>query len=79
MMTMDCALGEHTVEALRAYGQGLEAYRERDWLGAAARFQEALRWAPHDGPSTLYLERCKQLMDEPPPADWDGVFVMTHK
>ena len=73
------ALGEHTAEALRAYEEGIRAYRERDWLGAAARFQEALRWAPNDGPSTLYLERCKQLMDEPPPADWNGVFVMTHK
>jgi len=79
VMDTAAALGERTAEALRAYQDGIRAYRERDWLGAAARFQEALRWAPNDGPSTLYLERCKQLMDEPPPADWDGVFVMTHK
>ena len=79
MMTLDCALGEHTNEALRAYNAGVEAYRERDWLRAAARFQEALRWAPGDGPSRLYLERCQHLIEEPPPADWDGVFVMTHK
>ena len=66
-------------EALRAYNAGIEAYRERDWLLAAARFQEALRFAPNDGPSALYLERCQRLMEDPPPADWDGVFVMTHK
>ena len=79
VMTVDCALGDHTNEALRAYQAGIEAYRERDWLLAAARFQEALRWAPGDGPSRLYLERCRRLIEEPPPADWDGVFVMTHK
>ncbi len=79
VMTVDCALGEHTVPALAAYRAGIEAYRQRDWLRAAARFQEALRWAPTDGPSRVYLERCQRLIDEPPPADWDGVFVMTRK
>ena len=79
VMADDRALGEHTAEALRAYDEAIAAYRERDWLRAAARFQEALRWAPNDGPSALYLERCQRLIEEPPPADWDGVFVMTHK
>jgi adenylate cyclase len=66
-------------EAIGAYAAGMQAYLERDWLGAAARFQEALRHCPSDGPSALYLERCELLMDTPPPADWNGVFVMTHK
>jgi adenylate cyclase len=64
---------------LRAYEAGVTSYRARDWLGAAARFQEALRHRPGDGPSALYLQRCETLMAEPPPADWDGVYVMTRK
>jgi len=64
---------------LRAYRAGVDAYRTRDWLGAAARFQEALRHRPSDGPSAVYLQRCEALMADPPPADWDGVYVMTRK
>jgi hypothetical protein len=25
------------------------------------------------------VERCQEYIDAEPPADWDGVFVMTHK
>jgi len=75
----DAALGEHTAEALGAYEKGVRAYRARDWLRAAAHFQEALRWGPDDAPSALYLDRCQALIAEPPPAEWNGVFVMTHK
>ncbi|MCC6174613.1 MAG: adenylate/guanylate cyclase domain-containing protein [Chloroflexi bacterium] len=69
----------HGGPALQAYEEGIAAYRRRDWLGAAARFQEALRLSPADGPSAVYLRRCEELLADPPPADWDGVFVMTHK
>jgi len=71
--------GVHTGSALRAYGEGIQLYRERDWLGAAAKFQEALRLSATDGPSAVYLKRCEDLMDDPPPVDWDGVYVMTRK
>ena len=30
-------------------------------------------------PSKVYYLRCKFYIDNPPPEDWDGVFVMTHK
>ena len=71
--------GIHAGPALRAYDEGIELYRERDWLGAAAKFQEALRLSPDDGPGSVYLKRCEELMDDPPPVDWDGVYVMTRK
>ena len=72
-------LDARTEAMLRAYEVGVTAYRERDWLRAAARFQEALRHVPGDGPSAVYLQRCEDLMADPPPADWDGVYVMTRK
>jgi adenylate cyclase len=71
--------GIHAGPALRAYDEGIELYRERDWLGAAAKFQEALRLSPDDGPAAVYLKRCEELMHDPPPVDWDGVYVMTRK
>jgi adenylate cyclase len=71
--------GIHAGPALRAYDEGIALYRERDWLGAAAKFQEALRLSPDDGPAAVYLQRCEELMHDPPPVDWDGVYVMTRK
>lgn len=66
-------------KALAAYEAAHDAYRGRDWLAAAARFQEVVQLVTDDGPAALYLERCEALMADPPPADWDGVYVMTHK
>jgi len=67
------------LQALSIYEEGGRLYSSRDWLGAAARFQEVLRLDPEDAPASLYLERCEALMADPPPEEWDGVYVMTHK
>jgi adenylate cyclase len=71
--------GLQSEPSLRAYDEGIVLYRKRDWLGAAAKFQEALRLVPADGPSAVYLKRCEDLMQDPPAPDWDGVYVMTRK
>jgi len=42
-------------------------------------FGEALKIDPNDGPSKVYNLRCKHYIDNPPPDDWDGVFVMKTK
>jgi adenylate cyclase len=56
-----------------------ELYRNRQWKAAEGAFQEFLdRW-PKDGPARVYVERCQEYLAAEPPANWDGVFVMTHK
>jgi len=30
-------------------------------------------------PSLIYLERCKEFVENPPAADWDGVYTFTKK
>ena len=53
-------------------------YRAQDWTAAEA----ALAALNHRAPRTLYdiyLERIAHFRVEPPPADWDGVFVYTTK
>ena len=42
-------------------------------------FANALKVDPDDGPSKVYYVRCKHYIDNPPPEDWDGVFVMQTK
>jgi adenylate cyclase len=56
-----------------------ELFRNRQWDAAQRAFQEFLdRW-PEDGPSRVYWKRCQEYLFDEPSANWDGVFVMTHK
>ena len=73
------AQSEQRSAVLAAYEQGVERYRARDYLGALPHFAEARRLDPTDGPSAVYLERCRELAESPPAPDWDGVYVMTRK
>jgi adenylate cyclase len=61
------------------FAHGLAAYRERDWDGAEAKFQECLKLAPEDGPSRLFEQRVALLRANPPAADWQGVWHATEK
>jgi adenylate cyclase len=60
---------------LEPYLRGIALYRARQFSAAAEQF----RAAGADAPSALYVQRCAELMASPPPADWDGVYVMQHK
>ncbi|MBN2401079.1 MAG: tetratricopeptide repeat protein [Spirochaetes bacterium] len=66
-------------EVLKYYNLGLTAYKERKWDEAVRAFEQALSLDPKDGPSDVYLGRSKQFKINPPPADWDGVYVMKTK
>jgi adenylate cyclase len=59
---------------LVAYARGRGALAKRDWAGAIAAFEEAVRLNPADYPSQLMLERSRVLMKSPPAAGWDGVW-----
>lgn len=60
-------------ELISLFEQGLAAYRNRDFELATPYFQAAAEIDPMDGPSLLYLERCRNFIVNPPPAEWDGV------
>lgn len=66
-------------ELLVHYNAGLERYRARGYQQAIELFEKALAVIPDDGPSKTYVERCREYMENPPAADWDGVFVFTSK
>lgn len=61
------------------YCTGISKYRDREWRIAAEFFERALSIDSSDYPSEMYLERSKVYEIEPPPADWNGVFVMQTK
>jgi adenylate cyclase len=64
---------------LMLHAEGLNAYRARDWDMAERAFLAALELYPDDGPSSIYVDRCRLLRDTPPPGDWDGVWNLTEK
>ena len=59
----------------RRYEVAFEAYARRDF----ARAMEILKAQVEDTPSGVLFARCEHLLAEPPPADWDGVFVASSK
>lgn len=64
---------------LEAFGRGIDLYRGRDWCGAEQQFLAALDACPGDGPSAIYVDRCRAFAAAPPPRDWQGVWTMTSK
>jgi adenylate cyclase len=80
------ALGHHTPDTfpklssvIAAYEAGFDAYQRRDWTGALRRFGEALEFAPNDRPSRIFIDRCRYYRENPPPEDWNGVWIMDEK
>ncbi len=67
------------VEVLARFRDGLSLYREREFGRAITSFEEALAAHPGDAASRVYVERCRKLLETPPPADWDGVWVLKDK
>lgn len=66
-------------EALALFAQGYETYMNKKFPEAKALFQQVLAKDPTDPVAELYIERCNEFLVEPPPAEWDGVFIMKTK
>lgn len=64
---------------LDLFAEGRKRYKVMQFEEARKYFIEALKIDGEDGPSKVYLARCKHYIETPPPDDWDGVFVMTTK
>jgi adenylate cyclase len=62
-------------ELIEHFAAGLAAYRARDWAGAIAAFERAAHVRPNDGPSDLYLRRCREYLQTPPPPAWEPVMT----
>jgi adenylate cyclase len=66
-------------DLVERFHEALTLYQTRNFNDAVEKLEHILQSYPQDGPSKLYLERCRQYELHPPPDDWDGVFTMTRK
>jgi adenylate cyclase len=70
---------ERTTALMDGFAQALALCRARRFDEAHAAFEVLNGRYPDDGPSAVYLERCRENVLAPPPADWDGVFQLATK
>lgn len=79
---------DSTRECLAIFGQGLERHLLRDWDGAEQNFKRSAELEPNrpgvtvgvsSNPSLVYLQIVATYRTQPPPEQWDGVFVMKDK
>ncbi len=72
--TSETSYTDQFMEMLDLFNQGLIAYRLQQWDLAREFFEQCLRLVPDDGPSKLYIERCRFFTLNPPGPEWDGVW-----
>jgi adenylate cyclase len=66
------------VSVIGRFESGLNLFRSAEFRSAAAIFSK-LADELDDVPSRLYLERCKEYLENPPGAEWDGVYTAKTK
>lgn len=69
------------------FQKGLVNYKNQQWDLAIECFERSLEYEferfpllkEKNNPSKIYIERCNQFKELPPPPNWDGVFTLTSK
>jgi class 3 adenylate cyclase len=72
------------LDLVKHFSEGIKLFRDRHFEAALEEFKHA---AHHEtsaeeealNPSRLYLQRCEELLRNPPPPDWNGVYIKTSK
>jgi adenylate cyclase len=73
------ALSSKDEEKLAAFAAALKLYRDKRWRESAAAFEQVLAVDPADGPARVFVQRCLAFMENEPPPDWRGEFIMHGK
>ncbi|MBN1411439.1 MAG: adenylate/guanylate cyclase domain-containing protein [Spirochaetales bacterium] len=68
-----------TLKLIQSFNSAIELYFAKQWKGAAQSFAGILRENPDDMPSKILMARCNGYVQNPPPPDWDGIYVLKSK
>jgi adenylate cyclase len=70
---------EQKKNLVKVFHEALDYFEKRDWTQAEKGFKEVISIIPDDGPSGIYLDRCKEFIKNQPKDTWDGVYNLTSK
>jgi adenylate cyclase len=59
--------------------EAFKAYLAKDWKTAMQKYEDLKELNPNDKVADVFLERCQIFKKTPPPAFWNGTYVMTEK
>jgi adenylate cyclase len=66
-------------DELELYREALKLYRAGNWELAEVQFLNLDKRSPKRLLYKLYVERIIHFRNNPPPADWDGVYTYLEK
>lgn len=81
-------LTDQTFACLDHFEKGMTHYYDRNWEAAARAFEASSKLEPllpgeapgvNSSPSMIYQQIIRDTAANPPPPDWDGVYIMTGK
>ncbi|HEY3449362.1 MAG TPA: adenylate/guanylate cyclase domain-containing protein [Myxococcales bacterium] len=61
-------------EFLRRFEEAVVSFRKREFAQALDAFAVLAKERPADGPTAMYVDRCRVYLDSPPGEEWEGVF-----
>ena len=64
---------------LYLFNNGMDLYLNKKWQQAMMSIVRAQQLCPHDVPSGIIINRCREFIKNPPPPDWQGTFVLREK
>ena len=59
------------------FEKAMEFYLQKDFLKASEIFNNLSLL--DDKPSKVYLQRCKEYLQNPPEENWDGIYTLNEK
>jgi adenylate cyclase len=77
--TREAGVDADTAALLDGFGHALSLCRARRYGEALTAFQSLAGTHPHDGPTAVHLERCREYVIRPPSEEWDGVHQLAAK
>jgi adenylate cyclase len=73
------AIDDKTIGELKLYREAAKLYRAQNWELAELQFVNLAKRSPKRVLYRLYIERIGHYRNNPPPADWDGVYTHLEK
>lgn len=76
---LDKDINSKEKEAYLLFNEGINLYRNREFQKALNIFKKTYSLLKNDVPSSLYIDRCNELIKNPPGENWDGVYIAKTK